>query len=98
MRYKYREIEEGGDINIETIISQSVQVIELAAAIATDAKDVDALLKVSMKWLDFGERVSSILENMIEEDESEEPVKLGTSKPYGFHQNSGSIEEVEKDG
>lgn len=84
MRHKYTSIEDGGVIDISAAISQSVQTLELASAIATDAKDVDALLQISSSWLDFGERLMTILDNIDEEDVGDESPKTKDGKPYGF--------------
>lgn len=85
-KYEYLEIEGGKSIHPGIAISQAVQLLDLAAAIATDARDVDRMVKVSTKWLVMGERLAEIMEIDDDDEPEEEPE---AAKGYGFHGGLG---------
>jgi hypothetical protein len=80
-KYEYVEIESETQIHPGIAIAQAVQLLDLAASMATDTKDIDRMVKVSTKWLNMGERLVKIMEDE-DDDAPEEDVKQAIE--YGF--------------
>lgn len=99
-KYEYLEIEDGKSIHPGIAIAQAVQLLDLAASMATDTKDIDRMVKVSTKWLTMGERLAEIME-VVESDEEESPeekVSLGFGFGSGMERQDSKKEGEEIDG
>lgn len=96
-KYEYLEIEDGKSIHPGIAISQAAQLLDLAASMATDTKDIDRMIKVSTKWLTMGERLAEIMEVVdSDEDEEENPEEKIT---LGFGFGTGlEIQDPKKEG
>lgn len=98
-RFEYVPLD-GDKIDLSMVISQSVQALDLAGMIAADSKDVESLFKLSKHWMNFGGKLSEILDDQDDEDEDPpEPAK--EVKKYGFTISEKTIiekAEVENDG
>lgn len=94
-KYEYQEIPGESPLEPGLAIAQAMQLLDLAASMATDNKDIDRMVKISTKWLNMGERLATIME-VVEED-GEEPeggfqkVQLG----FGFGPNMERVDEKE---
>lgn len=91
-KYKFFPLEDGDKISPSIAITSAVQLLDLAAEIAVDAKDVDKMLKVSDKWLDFGERLAEY--PGVEDEDDEEESESEITKGFGFVRDEKSIMEV----
>ena len=80
-KYEYLEIEGGKPIHPGIAIAQAVQLLDLAALMATDTKDIDRMIRVSTKWLIMGERLNEIMEVVESDQVEEEKLNLG----FGFN-------------
>jgi hypothetical protein len=93
-KYEYLEIPGESPLEPGLAIAQAMQLLDLAASMATDNKDIDRMVKISTKWLNMGERLATIMEVVEEGEEPEggfQKVQLG----FGFGPN---MEKAEKEG
>ena len=88
-KYEYISIEDGSVISPSLAVQQSCHILDLAGEIATDKSDVDAMLKVSRRWLEFGASLQEVIGETEDEKEESEPTK----KAYGFSSENKSIIE-----
>ncbi len=91
-RPQYEAIPDGGTVSLIVAITQAVQAMDLAGEIATNSGDIDGLLRVSDKWVDFGGKLEELLDgHEDEEEDSEESIKTN----FGFHGSAAIIEKPE---
>lgn len=93
-KYEYLEIPGESPIDPGLAIAQAMQLLDLAASMATDNKDIDRMIKISTKWLNMGERLATIME-VSEEGEEPEAEFQKVELKFGFGPNMEKAEEKE---
>lgn len=86
-KYEYQEIPSETQIEPGLAIAQAIQLLDLAALMATDNKDIDRMVKISTKWLNMGERLAGIMEVVEEEGEMPEEGFQKVELKFGFGPN-----------
>lgn len=94
-KYEYQEIPGESQIDPGLAIAQAMQLLDLAALMATDNKDIDRMVKISTKWLNMGERLAKIMEVVEEEGEMPEEGFQKVQLGFGFGPNMEKAEEKE---
>ena len=94
-KYEYQEIPSESQIDPGLAIAQAMQLLDLAALMATDNKDIDRMVKISTKWLNMGERLAGIMEVVEEEGEMPEEGFQKVQLTFGFGPNMEKAEEKE---
>jgi hypothetical protein len=94
-KYEYLEIPGESPLEPGLAIAQAMQLLDLAASMATDTKDIDRMVKISTKWLNMGERLAAIMEVVEEEGEEPEEGFQKVELKFGFGPNMEKAEDKE---
>jgi len=95
-KYEYQEIPGESQIEPGLAIAQAMQLLDLAALMATDNKDIDRMVKISTKWLNMGERLANIME--VTEDDGEMPNEEFQKVELSFGFGPGMEKAEQKEG
>jgi hypothetical protein len=93
-KYEYQEIPGESPLEPGLAIAQAMQLLDIAASMATDNKDIDRMVKISTKWLSMGERLANIME-VVEEEGEESDGFQKVQLTFGFGPNMEKAEEKE---